>query len=87
MVPVEIYSQQFLVISENGKIYVIQNKCGHFEMPMEEGEVENGTIICPHHGISFDLITGEIANRPWENCYPIKVFETRVEDGFIGVLI
>lgn len=87
LVPVEIYSQQFLVVSENGQIYVIENKCGHHEMPLEKGDVENGTIFCPYHRISFDLSTGEVSNRPWENCDPIKVFETCVEDGYIGVVI
>lgn len=86
-IPVEIGGQKFLIINENGNTYVIKNACGHFEMPLDTSEVKNGNIICSHHGISFDLVTGQIANRPWENCDSLHVYESDVTEGFLGVFI
>lgn len=85
--PVVADDKKFLIIRENGNTYVIQNACGHFGTPLNQGDVKDGVIACPHHGIKFSLKTGEITNRPWENCDPITVYEVSVSDGFLGVVI
>jgi len=64
-----------LLIQQNNQFHLIENKCGHFGLPLITGEVNNDEIICPHHGISFNLLTGEVVNRPYENCDKIRVFK------------
>lgn len=84
----EIISEiRLLLIHHHKKTYIIENKCGHFGMPLETGSLEGETIVCSHHGISFNLTDGEISNRPYENCGSIRVFEVVKQDGFIGVEI
>ena len=73
------HDDQLLLIINKGKPHLIENKCGHFGVSfVDEGKVKgklrDNEIICAEHGISFDLDTGEIVNRPYENCNPIKVF-------------
>ncbi len=80
--------QKLLLIQKNGQIFLIENKCGHFGLPLEKGAVliENNQniIICHAHGISFDLKTGKVVNRPWETCDPIKIINYAEQDGMIG---
>lgn len=68
-----------LLIINKGKPHLIENKCGHFGVPLVvdgqvRGKLRDNEIVCAEHGISFDLVSGEIVNRPYENCDPIKVF-------------
>lgn len=75
---------ELLLIQLQQELFLIENRCGHFEAPLEDGRLIEKTIACIHHGISFDLRTGEIANRPWETCDPIKVFELCRQDDWLG---
>lgn len=85
MIPKAVAQTKLLIVHHQSKTYIIENKCGHFGMPLETGNLEDGTIVCSHHRISFDLITGEISNRPFENCDAIRIFEVIIKDGIIGV--
>lgn len=76
-------NQSLLLVIKQGKPYVVENKCGHFGVPMDKGRVTGNELICPQHGISFDLVTGKVVNRPYENCDPIKVFSIKVIDNNI----
>ena len=78
---------RLLLIQHKNEIYLIENRCGHFGVPLDTGHVEDGTIVCSQHSISFSLITGEIINRPFENADPIKIFQTAIEGGFVGVYL
>jgi len=71
-------NQSLLLIIKQGRPYVIENKCGHFGVPLENSQLRDNEIVCPKHGISFDLDTGKIVNRPYENCDPIRVFSLKL---------
>ena len=87
MKPFEVEGTQLLLIQSENQIYLIENRCGHFGVPLDSGHVEDGTIVCSQHSISFSLTTGKIVNRPFENADPIKVFQTAREGEYIGVLL
>lgn len=78
--PITIDSQQLLVIFRNKKFHLIENKCGHFGLALEGAKFSNNEIICPQHGISFDLDSGEAINRPYENCDPITIYKTEIKN-------
>ena len=78
---IDALSTSLLIINHNGKLYCLENKCGHFGLSMEAGEIQDHTIVCPHHGISFSLITGEVVNRPYENCDALTVHELIEKEG------
>ena len=86
-----VNKMNLLLIYFNDHIYLLENKCGHFGIPLEEGEIEhsqgNDIIICKEHGISFNLSTGMVVNRPWENCDPLSVLEVVHKDDMIGFYI
>lgn len=70
-----------LLVHNNAQFYLVENKCGHFGIPLADAEVCDQTIICSGHGISFSLITGEIINRPYETCDSINVWAVVEQDG------
>ncbi len=83
--PILIYGHDLLLVNSDGHYYLIENKCGHFGLPLADGEVIKDEIFCPQHGISFDLISGQVKNRPWENCAPINVYKLNIEDRHIFI--
>lgn len=74
-----------LLIQDQGNLHCIENRCGHFGISLEDGDVCEGKIRCPAHGIKFFLHNGELANRTWENADPIKVFELTVTEHDVGL--
>lgn len=72
---VSVNGLNLLLIRHNSEYYLIENKCGHFGVSLIDGEIKDKTIKCSQHGIMFSLISGEILNRPYENCDMIKVFK------------
>ena len=44
--------------------------------PLDEGEREGDTVVCPWHGSRFDLCTGEVRGGP--AVYPQPRYEARV---------
>lgn len=85
LLPKAAADKKLLIIRHQSKTYIIENKCGHFGIPLDTGHLEEGTIVCRQHGISFDLNSGEISNRPYENCDSVKTFDVVIKDGFVGV--
>jgi nitrite reductase/ring-hydroxylating ferredoxin subunit len=51
--------------------------------PLDEGDVEDGQIICPRHGARFDLATGEARRMP--AVAPVRTFPVKVEGGAVFV--
>lgn len=83
--PVELDDLAVLVIRSDDTVHVIENRCGHFGVRMEDGEIRDHTIVCPQHGIAFSLMTGENVNRPWEDCDVVRVFEAEVVDDIVWI--
>ncbi len=81
MYPVHIQGMNLLLIHQEKKHYLIENKCGHFGIPLTDGELTSNEIICSGHGISFSLTTGEIINRPFEQCDAIKTYKVFKREG------
>lgn len=67
----------------DGSICVISNVCSHFAGPLNEGEREGDTVICPWHDSRFDLCTGQVLRGP--ATFPKSRWEARVRDGRIEV--
>lgn len=82
-----VAGESLLLLQTSGTPHLIENRCGHFGVPLETGDLKDNTIVCSQHGISFDLETGQIANRPYENADPIKIFEISYQNDYLGVIL
>ena len=69
--------------ASDGRICAISSVCSHFAGPLAEGERDGDTVVCPWHGSSFDLCTGQAKNGP--AVFPQSRWETRVRDGKIEI--
>ncbi len=69
--------------SSSGEVCAISATCNHFGGPLEEGEREGDTVVCPLHNSRFDLCSGAALDGP--AVFPQSRYETRVRDGRIEV--
>ncbi len=54
----KLKGRSLLLIQEEGRHFLIENRCPHMDAPLANGKVHNGLITCRAHGISFCLLTG-----------------------------
>ena len=69
--------------SQNGGLCAISATCNHFSGPLEQGNREGDTVVCPWHGSRFNLCTGAALDGP--AVFPQSTYETRVRDGNIEI--
>ncbi len=69
--------------SSGGAICAISSVCGHFGGPLEQGDREGDTVVCPWHKSRFELCSGRVIDGP--AIFPQPIYETRVRDGKIEV--
>lgn len=83
--PYKLDDLDVILVRTHHGVFALENKCGHMEVPMDDGKVEEGTIVCAVHGISFKLEDGSVSNRPWENCTALRTFDITLKDDVIGI--
>ena len=59
-VKIEGAKNQILVVRHGGQLHAVGNKCPHAGAALNTGVFSCGRIVCPLHGASFDVTTGEI---------------------------
>lgn len=72
-----------LLIKANGCVHALENRCSHDGSQMSGGHLDGEAWVCPHHGATFDLSTGDARCAPAYE--PVKVFPTKIENGLIWV--
>ena len=73
------------VYNVGGELYAIEDRCSHDDGPLVEGdwEPDTATVICPRHGATFDIRTGNALTLP--AYLPVETFPVRVDDGVVKV--
>ena len=63
-----------------GRIYALSNICPHqHASKMYEGFIENNCIVCPLHGWTFNLETGNLhSGSKGLETYPVKIVEGNI---------
>src|SRR5437763_15805309 len=64
-----------------GEVCAIAATCSHLGGPLDEGERDGDTVICPWHGSRFDLCSGAVEGGP--AVFPQPRYEARVRAGKI----
>jgi len=80
---VVVDSTGILLCNVDGKIYAIEDVCTHDGGPLDQGDLEGECIVCPRHGATFDVRTGDALTLP--AVVPVMTFETDVEGDDIYV--
>lgn len=72
-----------LLCNVNGAIYAIEDVCTHDGGPLDQGTLEGECVVCPRHGATFDVRTGDALTLP--AVVPVMTFEVTVEGDDISV--
>jgi nitrite reductase/ring-hydroxylating ferredoxin subunit/Fe-S cluster biogenesis protein NfuA len=56
--------REVLLYRHGDSVSCLDNACAHMGMPLEGGQVDGGTLRCPHHGFVYLLETGECLTVP-----------------------
>ncbi|CAB3394634.1 Rieske (2Fe-2S) protein [Kyrpidia spormannii] len=80
---VTIGDQRILVANVEGTFYAIGAVCTHTEGYLDEGYIEDRTVVCPIHFSRFSLISGEVVEGPAEE--PEPTYPVEVRNGIVYV--
>jgi nitrite reductase/ring-hydroxylating ferredoxin subunit/uncharacterized membrane protein len=72
-----------LVSRRGAELHAMAAKCVHRGGPLQDGEAEDGCVVCPLHGSTFRLDDGSVVRGP--ATVPQPVFDVRVRDGRVEV--
>src|SRR5262245_29238723 len=81
----KIGDKEILLAKVEGKIYALDNACGHLAYPLNEGRLDGHVVTCIWHYARFDVRTGEVlsAGVDFENLKPLEV--EVAPDGTLGI--
>lgn len=82
----ELPGGRVAVTQVGGEFLAFGDECTHAACALSEGEVkeeEELAVVCPCHGSSFDVRSGEPLGGPAAD--PVSVFPVRVTEGWIEV--
>lgn len=65
------------VANVEGQLHGFSDTCSHAECSLAEGELEENQVVCPCHGGSFDVTTGEVMAFPPKQ--KIATFPVRID--------
>ena len=61
---VELADEGVAIANVNGEFYAFDAECTHAGGPLDEGDLEGATGICPWHGGEFDVKSGKLLGLP-----------------------
>ena len=61
---VDVKGKQIALFNVDGEFFALDNACTHEEGPLAEGDFSGHKVICPLHGATFDIRTGEALGPP-----------------------
>jgi nitrite reductase/ring-hydroxylating ferredoxin subunit len=82
---IEVEGQKLpLVLLKQGReILALGGTCSHMGGPLWEGKLEDGCVVCPWHGSTFDLESGRVVHGPAAS--PQPTYEARQRNGNVEV--
>ena len=66
-----------------GTIYALHDECSHEDLPLSDGDLEDGELVCLYHGARFECSSGRNTGLPATR--PVRSYPAEVRDGEIFV--
>jgi 3-phenylpropionate/trans-cinnamate dioxygenase ferredoxin subunit len=82
---VEVGAEPVCVARSNGQVFALRDVCSHADIPLSEGEVDEGTVECWLHGSRFDLSTGMPDGLPANRPIPTYAVKVEGDDVFVSL--
>jgi nitrite reductase/ring-hydroxylating ferredoxin subunit len=83
MVATKEGDREILLARVAGKVYAIDNACGHSGYPLDKGRLDGHVVTCRWHDAKFDVRTGQVL-APGADIKPLKRY--RVGDAGNGTV-
>ena len=74
---VVVAGSELLLCNVDGKLYAIEDVCTHDGGPLDQGQLEGETVVCPRHGATFDVRTGDALTLP--AVVPLMTYPVSIE--------
>jgi toluene monooxygenase system ferredoxin subunit len=62
-----------LLVNVDGRISAFEDRCAHLAVPLSEGKLEGGVLVCRAHEWRYDALTGESINPRGARLRPFPV--------------
>ena len=82
---VAVAGRSILLCRTDGKVFAVENQCSHAASPLEGGRVRPCYVICPLHGVRYDLKDG--TPRGELTRVPIRTYPVRLEGDCVLVAL
>jgi len=81
-----VQGHHLLLIVEGNKRFLLENRCPHMGKPLDSATIgtDDCVIRCPHHGLQFDLSSGEVVTQQ-ANCKPLTLYRLSYDGTVAGV--
>lgn len=80
-----VHGHSLLLIQDEGRSYLIENRCPHMDAPLVTGQVEGGVIACRAHGIRFQLNSGKPMGPLADTLDCLRLYDLIYEGNKVGV--
>lgn len=80
-----VANQEILLLHNEGRTYLVGNRCPHMDAPLTRASVQQGVIRCPMHGLEFDLRSGQPRHPACQT--PLKTYMPAYEGNVLGVVL
>ncbi|MGD0645339.1 MAG: Rieske (2Fe-2S) protein [Candidatus Bathyarchaeia archaeon] len=81
MMGLKINDKKILLANINGNYFALSDVCAHRGCTLSKGKLQGETVVCPCHGSTYDLKTGNFLKGPTK--LPEAKYELKVENNDI----
>ncbi len=74
--PVTVGDKEVALVHTQNEYFALDGICTHAHCSLSDGDIEDGNVVCPCHGGTFDPKTGEVVFPPppvGVPVYPVRV--------------
>ena len=82
---VSVNDQEIALFKIDGKVYAIQEHCPHQGGPLSDGDLSGNVVMCPWHGMTYDITTGKAAPDAWDQSFKVKTYRTKIDGDAVMV--
>lgn len=82
---VDIRGKRLMVVRLKGRLLAVENRCSHMGVPLADGALNNGQLVCPWHEARFCAASGDHQAGP--GFCGLEKFPVRVRAGRIEVAL
>jgi naphthalene 1,2-dioxygenase system ferredoxin subunit len=83
LAPFELWGRKLLLCNAEGAPYVVENRCSHALVALEDGTLRGTVLECPVHGGRIDVRSGQPVAPPIRK--PVRSFPVRHAGGRLEV--